>query len=45
MTGRGRAIYCEDSLWTKAKQFASKKGYVSISEWIRGLMVEAMKEG
>ena len=45
MTGRGRALYCEDSLWRKAKRFASKKGFVSVSDWIRGLMIEAMKGG
>ncbi len=38
MTGRGRAIYCEDKLWNKAKRFASARGYVSVSDWIRTLI-------
>lgn len=44
MKARGRAIYCNDTLWKKAKKYATKQGFVSMSELIRHLLIKAMEE-
>ena len=42
MTERGRAFYCPDLLWRKAKAQAKKDGYVSVSSWLRDLIQKAL---
>ena len=44
MTERGRAFYCPDALWRKAKAQAKKDGYVSVSAWLRELIEGAIPE-
>ena len=43
MTARGKAFYCDDALWRKAKARAKKDGYDSVSSWLRNLIKEALK--